>query len=83
MAELKLSLANPGMSDLHKVGLGGLYMTLKSLDLKKKKIKGLEYTFDKRNITLHFEDNILGKSIAELIQYSFQIDKTGFFTFLL
>lgn len=81
MAELKLSLANPGMSDLHKVGLGGLYMTLKSLDLKKKKIKGLEYTFDKRNITLHFEDNILGKSIAELIQYSFQIDKTGFFHF--
>ncbi|MFA4794835.1 type I-MYXAN CRISPR-associated Cas8a1/Cmx1 [Leptospira kirschneri] len=81
MAELKLSLANPGMSDLHKVGLGGLYMTLKSLDLKKKKIKGLEYTFDKRNIVLHFEDNILGKSIAELIQYSFQIDKTGFFHF--
>ena len=32
MAELKLSLSNPGMSDLHKVGLGGLYMTLQSLD---------------------------------------------------
>ncbi|EKT86643.2 type I-MYXAN CRISPR-associated Cas8a1/Cmx1 [Leptospira santarosai] len=81
MAELKLSLSNSGMSDLHKVGLGGLYMTLKSLDLKKKKIPGLEYSLDKREIVLNFDDKKLGKALAELIKYSFQIDKTGFFHF--
>ncbi|MDI7218345.1 type I-MYXAN CRISPR-associated Cas8a1/Cmx1 [Leptospira santarosai] len=81
MAELKLSLSNPGMSDLHKVGLGGLYMTLKSLDLKKKKIPGLEYSFNKREVVLNFDDKKLGKALAELIKYSFKIDKTGFFHF--
>lgn len=81
MAELKLSLSNPGMSDLHKVGLGGLYMTLQSLDQKKKKIAGLEYTLDTTSVILNFDDKKLGKALEELIKYSFQIDKTGFFYF--
>ncbi|HMV76440.1 MAG TPA: type I-MYXAN CRISPR-associated Cas8a1/Cmx1 [Leptospiraceae bacterium] len=81
MAELKLSLSNPGMSDLHKVGLGGLYMTLKSLDQKKKKIAGLEYTFDATNVTLQFDDKKLGQALEELIKYSFQIDNQGFIYF--
>lgn len=81
MAELKLSLSNPGMSDLHKVGLGGLYMTLQSLDIKKKKIAGLEYQLTNTDIILNFEDRKFGKSLDELIKYSFQLDKQGFIYF--
>ncbi|MBP7792334.1 MAG: type I-MYXAN CRISPR-associated Cas8a1/Cmx1 [Candidatus Goldbacteria bacterium] len=80
--ELRISLFGPGMTALHKVGLAGLYMTLKALE-KEKGIPALKHGSWKVSDT----DVVLrwGKNpdafFKELFKESFKIDKEGFFWF--
>jgi CRISPR-associated protein Cas8a1/Csx13 len=51
---LSLGLFDPGMTELHRVGLAGLYMTLKSLDAKKYEDIG-SWELSSRRVNLYWK----------------------------
>ena len=67
------------MTDLHRAGLAGLFMTLKAFDNKNVKISGLEWELTSTTVKLIFKDDNLVNAFNDLVKYSFQIDDDGFF----
>ena len=76
--EMNLKLNAPGMTSLHKAGLAGLYMTLKTFDKKRESIEGLDWTLDDKQIILHWTDDTPKKAFEKLVEESFWIDDKGF-----
>jgi len=79
-----IKLSDPGMTALHKVGLAGLWMTLKAFDKDPKLLKsrppGAGWRLDDRYVTLTLGDKpqqFLGWLVAE----SFKLDDGGLFWF--
>jgi CRISPR-associated protein Cas8a1/Csx13 len=76
--KMTIRLNAPGMTSLHKAGLAGLYMTLRTFDETGVKIKGLEWQLEPAQITLHWQDNLLKVAFESLIAKSFWLDDEGF-----
>ena len=75
---LTFDLADPQMTLMHRVGLAGLYMTLQQLDRQKVNHKynpqiPLQWEFDKRSITLHWQGKDID-ALTWLLQESFQLE---------
>jgi len=49
---MKIGLNAPGMTSLHKVGLAGLYLTLRSFEINKIAIEGLKWELESRQVIL-------------------------------
>lgn len=76
---LKISLFDPGMTDLHRVGLAGLYMSLSRLKDKYKSLKGAHCIFNEKYVKIDFEDEY---SFFEwLFEESFKIDQMNLIDF--
>ncbi len=81
MADMILKLNAPGMTSLHKVGLAGLYMTLKAFDRSETKIDALAWKLCSDHIVLKWSDDEPEHTFRQLIEQSFQVDNDGFFHF--
>jgi len=57
MSELKIGLFDPGMTDLHRVGLAGLYMTLQALDAGDGRFETLEFELEPTRIVIRWQEN--------------------------
>lgn len=79
MADMILKLNGPGMTSLHKVGLAGLYMTLKAFDESKTRIDGLNWILHPDRIALEWKSENRKKALGQLIKKSFENDNEGFF----
>lgn len=79
MADMILKLNGPGMTSLHKVGLAGMYMTLKAFDESKTSIDELCWVLHPNQITLTWQSENRKKALEQLIGKSFGIDNEGFF----
>lgn len=79
MADMILKLNGPGMTSLHKVGLAGLYMTLKAFDESKTHIDELNWVLHPDRIALEWKGKNQKNALEELVKKSFQIDNEGFF----
>lgn len=77
--DMILKLNGPGMTNLHKVGLAGLYMTLKAFDESKTRIAELKWALHPDRVVLHWEGDRHKKAMEQLVQRSFEIDNDGFF----
>lgn len=73
--EMILKLNEAGMTSLHKAGLAGLYMTLKSLAENDDEIEGLEWQLGTTEIKLNWTDETPKNSFERLIKKSFLVDK--------
>jgi CRISPR-associated protein Cas8a1/Csx13 len=76
--KMTIKLNAPGMTSLHKAGLAGLYMTLRTFDETNVKIKGLDWQLEPARVTLHWQDEILKAAFESLIAKSFRLDDEGF-----
>ncbi len=76
--EMILKLNEAGMTSLHKAGLAGLYLTLKSFSEREEEIEGLEWQLDATEIKLTWTDKTPKIAFETLIEKSFWIDKDGF-----
>ncbi len=79
--EIKLDLYGAGMTSLHRVGLAGLFLTLKALEKKGVDIDGLKWELERERVLLKFTDAKPKPALEKLLKASFQIDKDGFFEF--
>lgn len=84
MGRLTCELHRPGMTALHRVGLAGLYMTLKAFDRDPDSAAelsgaGVSWTLEDRKIELGFAEGREPEGMEMLIELSFQIDGAGFF----
>lgn len=77
---MNLKLFEPGMTHLHRVGLAGLYMTLKQLDPEEFKDTG-GWRLHKTGIELFWKEKPR-KLIAPIIEKSFGISRDGLIDFL-
>ncbi len=75
---MTLKLNAPGMTNLHKAGLAGLYMTLRAFEEKKREIEGLDWTLGPKQILLTWKDETPRTAFEELVRQSFWIDDKGF-----
>ena len=79
MESLKCDLYAPGMTPLHRAGLGGLASTLRRID------KGLpeadrppgQWTIDERSVTLSWAGTRAKPFFDKLFNFAFQIDEEG------
>ena len=72
LQSLKIGLFDPGMTALHRVGLAGLYMTLRKLDPAEFEDLG-GWNLDERSVELHWKKT--AKDFLEpLIQRAFGLD---------
>jgi len=62
------------MTSLHKAGLAGLFMTLRALDEKKRKIDGLEWTPATNQITLNWTKDDQRAAFKKLVENSFSVE---------
>lgn len=76
--DMTIKLAAPGMTSLHKAGLAGLYMTLRTFDERKEKIEGLEWQLDNKHVALRWTPETIKASFERLIAKSFWLDDEGF-----
>lgn len=76
--EMILKLNEAGMTSLHKAGLAGLYMTLKSFAENDDEIEGLEWQLGATEIKLSWTDKTPKAAFETLIKKSIWIDKEGF-----
>lgn len=82
--QVTLSLLDPGMTAMHKVGLAGLWMTLKALEKDTAVIRSLPtgsgWRLDDRSVTLVYGTQ--PKLFCDwLIRASFRLDSEGLFWF--
>ena len=77
--DMTLRLNGPGMTSLHKVGLAGLYMTLKTFEQSKTHIEELSWKLHSDRIELHWAGDTPKKALEQLVKHSFGIDSDGFF----
>lgn len=78
---MELKLFGPGMTSLHKAGLAGLFMTLRSFEENNRKIDGLSWELLSDRIRLCWQKEKPHEAFNELVRESFKIDKDGFFRF--
>jgi CRISPR-associated protein Cas8a1/Csx13 len=76
---LKIGLFDPGMTHLHRVGLAGLYMTLKYFQNQGTSFKGASWSLDKTSVTLKWDEKTT--FIEKLLKGSFLIQKNGLIQF--
>ncbi len=80
---LTMSLFVPGMSALHRAGLGGLACTLKALEKKRKDLPPFDgdappWEIDEQSITLKFgKPENAGEYLKKLFTFAFGIRKDG------
>lgn len=82
--QVTIALSDPGMTALHKVGLAGLWMTLKAFEQDTKLMRtlptGAGWKLADRSVTLVYGQE--PKRLFDwLIQESFKLDKSGLFWF--
>ncbi len=68
--ELIIGLFDPGMTHLHRVGLAGLYMTLRSLGTEDGRFETLEFQLEPTKIIIRWHDNG-GQSFEKLFSMAF------------
>jgi CRISPR-associated protein Cas8a1/Csx13 len=73
--KMTIRLNAPGMTSLHKAGLAGLYMTLRTFDETNVKIKGLDWQLGATSVVLSWQDETLQAAFESLIKKSFWLDK--------
>ena len=73
--KMTLKLNASGMTSLHKAGLAGLYMTLRTFEETKQNIKGLTWELEPTYVTLNWQDDKPKDAFVELIKKSFWIDE--------
>jgi CRISPR-associated protein Cas8a1/Csx13 len=82
--QVTISLSDPGMTALHKVGLAGLWMTLKAFEqdgaLMRRVPSGAGWKLDDRSVALVCSQEPR-RLFDWLIQESFKLDKNGLFWF--
>lgn len=76
--EMILKLNEAGMTSLHKAGLAGLYMTLKSFAENDDEIEGLKWQLAATEIKLSWTDKTPKAAFGMLVKKSFWIDDEGF-----
>lgn len=77
--DLAIGLFDPGMTELHRVGLAGLYMTLKSLNLERyADVGGWELT--PQLVHMHWKKKA-SEFFTPLFKESIQIAKEGYIAF--
>ncbi len=74
MAELRMSLNDPGMTAMHKAGLGGLAMSLQALGRQNHKIPDLEFEAGEAEVVLRFPDD-RAVVLAEFVEWAMYCDK--------
>jgi CRISPR-associated protein Cas8a1/Csx13 len=79
--EITARLFDPGMNQLHRVGLAGLYMTLKHFDKAGKRFGRLAWTAGKDFVRLNCDDSATADSFQQFFQESFRISKEGLIDF--
>jgi CRISPR-associated protein Cas8a1/Csx13 len=78
--ELTIELFSPGMTVLHRVGLAGLWMTLKRFEREKIRLKGGSWELHDRRVILHWEGS--AKPYFEsLIKQSFRVNRNSLLWF--
>lgn len=80
METLTLKLFDPGMAPLHRVGLAGLWMTLKRFSVTKPDLGGLAWELDDISVTLHFPDTA-AQALDKFLKEAFRVDKNGLLSF--
>lgn len=76
--KMEIKLGAPGMTSLHKAGLAGLYMTLKTFEETGKRIAGLQWALEPTQVTLDWQGDTPKAAFEELVKKSFWIDDEGF-----
>ena len=69
--ELRLDLFAPGMTPLHRAGIGGLAASLKSL--RPGEIEGLSWKLEPHGVTLQFEEDD-AQALVRLVEASMYCD---------
>jgi len=77
---LSIGLFDPGMSPLHRVGMAGLYMTLKWLNERGLRFDGTAWTLEKERVTITWQADSAGSKdfFDWLFRESFGIDNRKF-----
>lgn len=73
--KMTIKLNAPGMTSLHKAGLAGLYMTLRTFDETNVKIKGLHWQLGATSVVLSWHDETSQAAFESLIEKSFRLDE--------
>jgi CRISPR-associated protein Cas8a1/Csx13 len=73
--KMTIRLSAPGMTSLHKAGLAGLYMTLRTFDKTNVKIKGLDWQLGATSVVLSWQDEAPQAAFKSLIEKSFWLDE--------
>lgn len=77
---LIISLYDPGMTSYHRVGLAGLYLSLKQLEREEKEFEDGSWILDEDSVTLRWQGD--ARSFFEaLLKSSFGVDKDGLVNF--
>ncbi len=72
--KIELHLGDPSMTLLHRAGLVGLYMSLKSLEDQSERPAGLRWELLSRSVRLYWDCTDM-EALDWLLRQSFQIDK--------
>lgn len=80
MEKMTITLFDPGMSPLHRVGLAGLWMTLRRFSETKPDLGGLTWESSAASVTLNFPENA-PDAMERLLKAAFQVDKNGLLSF--
>ncbi len=81
MAEkLKLGLFAPGMTALHRVGLAGLYISLKAFERSRTRIPNLTWELDSHSVHLAWKGDAK-KVFDSLLKKAFLLDEKGMIAF--
>lgn len=78
--ELKIDLFGAGMTAWHRVGLAGLWMTLKRFEEEKVRLAGGSWELSNRAVILRW-DGRPKLFFASLFQYSFRVDRNNLLWF--
>ncbi len=74
---LTMSLFTPGMSAIHRAGLGGLACTLKAME-RQSKANRLPFEITRHTVTLRFgKPEDAGNYLERLFQFAFKVRKDG------
>jgi len=77
---LTISLYDSGMTSYHRVGLAGLYLSLKQLEREGRELEDGSWVLDETSVTLKWQGKALPFFDA-LLKFSFGVDKNGLVDF--
>jgi hypothetical protein len=75
--EITIRLFDPGMNHLHRVGLAGLYMSLKYFDRDGRTFGKLKWKAGSDFVSFSCDDGATTESFQQFFQESFRISKYG------